>query len=250
MEKLGNGDFGTPGPGFSVVNKFGENSDIDVLDAPIEIWAHGADGTNFPFLDAGVAMDFKSSDANDTLLGSGAQKLRFTYYKTDNTEAVIEKDLDGLNPVQLDDDVKMCTRIEVIQAGAGKTNAGEINLVDRATGLIVYQSVEIGEGQTLSAIQICPKGKKCKVVFHYATYSRALAAFNSAQMRLRLRKVGGALLTKYNTTISSNHPRDERTYAKGGIELVEGEIIFWECKAVSGNDTPIEAGFDLETEDV
>lgn len=240
---------GDPGPGFQAINKFGENDDIDTADVPIEIWAHGADGTNFIFLDAGIAMDIKSSDAVDTIAGTGAQVARITYFKTDNTEVVVDKDMDGVNQVEVGDDVKIVTRVEIIQTGSGLVNAGEINVVDRATGVIVYQSVEIGEGQTLSAIQICAKDKVCKVIFHYTTFSRASAAFGSAQMRLRLRKVNGSLLTKYNTTISANHPRDERTYDIGGINLVAGEIIFWECKDVSANDTPIEAGFDIECED-
>ena len=241
---------GDPGPGFSVINKFGENSDIDTGDVPVEIWSHGADGTNFPFLDNGIPMDILSSDADDTIAGAGAQKVRVTFYRTDNTKVTKDIDMDGANPVQVDDDVKICTRIEVIQTGASKVNEGKINIVDRASGLVVYQSVEIGEGQTLSAIQICCKDKKCKVVFHYVTYSRAQVAFNSAQMRLRLRKVDGSLLTKYNTTISSNNPRDEREYQEGGIEFSEGEIIFWECKDVSGNDTPVEGGFDIVSKDI
>ena len=243
------GSFGDPGPGFSVINKFGENPDVDAADVPIEIWAHGADGTNFPFIDIGVPMDIKSDDIADTLLGTGARKARITFYRTDNTEVIVEKDLDGINPVQVDDDVKICTRIEIFDTGSGMINAGEINLVDRATGIIVYQSVEVGEGQTLSAIQICPKNKKGKIVFHYATYSRASVAFASAQMRLRKRAVNGSILTKYNAIISSSNPRDERNYSQGGINLVEGEIIYWECTAVSANDVPVEAGFDFELED-
>lgn len=244
------GTFGQPGPGFSVINKFGENPDIDTADTPVEIWSHGADGTNFIFLDAGIAMDIKSSDAVDTIAGTGAQVARITYNKTDNTEVIVDKDMDGVTQVEIADDVKIVTRVEIIQTGSGLVNAGEINVVDRATGLVVYQSVEIGEGQTLSAIQICPKDKVCNVTFHYTTFSRASAAFGSAQMRLRLRKVNGSLLTKYNTTISANHPRDNRSYEKGGgIPMVAGEIIFWECKVVSANDTPIEAGFDIECED-
>lgn len=243
---------GDPGPGFSVINKFGENPDIDTADAPVEIWSHGADGTNFIFLDNGVSMDAKSVGANaadDDIAGIGAQKVRVEYYLTDNTFRTKDLDMDGVNQVVLDDDVKFVARAYVIQSGSNKTNRGEINIVDRGTGAIVYQSIEIGEGQTLSALQICPKDKKGKVVFHYTTYSRASAAFGSAQMRLRLRAVDGTILTKYNTTLSSNHARDERTYAEGGIVLAEGEIIFWECKAVSANDTPIEGGFDMELED-
>jgi len=248
--KIGNGKYGVPGAGSDAISKFGENSDIDTADAPVEVWSHGANGTRFPFIDTGIPMDIKSSSADDTLLGIGGQQATLTFYRTDNTKVVKTVDLDGITQVEIDDDVKICTRIQ-IKSGTNKTNVGEINIVDRATGLVVYQSVEIGEGQTLSAIQICEKDKKGKIKFHYTTFSRASAAFGSAQMRLRLRAVDGSILTKYNTTISANHPRDERTYGDGfGLDIVEGEIFFWECTSVSANDTPIEAGFDLMIEDV
>lgn len=251
MKRSGNGlKFGEPGPGYAVVNKFGENSDIDTADTPVEIWSHGADGTNFVFLSAGISADFKSSAAADDIAGTGAQKITITYYLSDYTEVVQEFDTDGVSQVEISDDFLFCSRIQVTQTGTGNTNAGEINIVDRATGLIVYQSVEIGEGQTLSALQMCPKGKSGKVIFHYCTFSRAAVALNAAQMKMRLRKTDGSTLTKYNTTINNNHPRDERTYNAGGIDLVEGEIIYWECIAVTANDTPIEAGFDVEFQDV
>lgn len=245
-----NGQFGQPGAGYSVVNKFGENPDIDTIDVPVEIWSHGADGTNFVFLSAGVSADFKSSSINDDIAGTGAQKIRVTYFLSDYTEVIEEFETDGTTQVEISDDFLFCSRVEVTQTGTGNTNAGEINIVDRATGLIVYQSVEIGEGQTLSALQMCPKGKKGNVSFHYCTFSRAAAALNAAQMKVRLRRIDGSTATKYNTTINNNHARDERRYDAGGISVAAGEIVYWECIDVSANDTPVEAGFDIEFENI
>jgi hypothetical protein len=250
MDKIGNGGiFGiSKGAGYQVINKFGENSDIDVADTPIEIWSHGADGTNFPFLDTGIPMDIVSTSASDDLVGTGAQKAKVTFYQTDNTEISQVYDLDGVTPVQINNDVKICTRIEIVQTGSSNTNVGEINIVDRATGLIVYQSVEIGEGQTLSAIQVCPKDKKGLVKSHYVTYSRSQTPFATAQMRLRKRGIDGTITTKYNVTLSTNNVLDRNVYEIGGIAVEEGEIIFWECLTVSADSTPIGGGFDMEFE--
>jgi hypothetical protein len=240
--------------GYSVVNKFGNNADIDAADVPIEIWSYGTDGTNFVFLDTGVAADIVSTSANDTLAGTGAQVARLTYYRTDNTEVIVDKDLNGLTQVPVDDDMKFCSRIEIIQSGSGNTNAGEINLVDRATGLIVYQSVEIGIGQTLSAIQICPKGKKGLVKFHSASYGKIQAPFSAAQVLLRLRKTDGSILTKHNCVVYDGSPKIEKEYDysdnQSGIKMVEGEILFWECVAVENDNTPVEARFDIQFWDV
>lgn len=234
----------TRGAGYEAKNKFGANFTMAAF--PATIWAH--DGP-FPFLDAGIPMDFKSSVAADTIAGTGAQKVRFTYYTTDNTKVVVEKDMDGITPVQLADEVKICTRIEVIQSGSGATNAGEINLVDRASGLIVYQSVEIGEGQTLSAIQICPKDKKGLVCCHRATYAKANPPQGDVDMRLNLRKANGTIQVKHPVLISVAHSFDDVDYGEGGIEMEEGDIIYWQ--AIGGDiGTPIEARMDMKFEDV
>jgi hypothetical protein len=229
---IGNGgQFGEPGPGYTPVNKFGLNLDIDTGSTPETIWAHGG---VFPFLNAGISMSIKSSVAADALAGTGAQKVRITYYQTDNTEVTVDRDMNGVGLVLIDADTKIVTRIEVIQSGTGLTNAGKITVVDTATGLIVYQSIEIGEGQTLSAVQICPKGKKGKVI---------------TDLRLKLRQANGSILTKHAVEISTVKEIDEYNYPIGGIEMTEGEIIFWNCESVSANDTPIEGRFDIEFED-
>lgn len=238
------GKLGDPGPGFQVINKFGINLDIDA--GPEDIWSHGG---LFPFLDAGTSMSFKSSDAADDIAGTGAQKIRITYYQTENTEITIDKDMDGVNPVLIEADVKIVTRVEVIQTGSGNTNAGEINVVDTATGLVVYQSVAIGEGQTLSAVQICPKGKKGKVIKHEVTYAKTQNPFADADMRLNLRKTNGTIQVKHPAVISAVKLEDEYEYSSGGIEMEEGDIIFWRCLLVGAANTPIEARFDLELED-
>jgi hypothetical protein len=194
-------------------------------------------------------MSIKSSVAADALAGTGAQKVRITYYQTDNTEITVDKDMNGVGLVLIDADTKIVTRIEVIQSGTGLTNAGKITVVDTATGLVVYQSVEIGEGQTLSAVQICPKGKKGLVKKHYVTYAKFQSPAGTADMRLKLRQANGSILTKHAVEISTVKELDEYTYHIGGIEMSEGEIIYWNCESVSANDTPIEGRFDIQFED-
>jgi hypothetical protein len=240
---------GAPGPGFSYVNKFGVNLDIDA--GPEDIWSNGG---LFKFLDAGISMSFKSTVAADTLAGTGAQKIRITYYRTDNTEVIVDKDMDGVTPVLIDADVKIVTRVEVIQAGSGTTNAGKITVVDTATGLLVYQSVEIGEGQTLSAVQMCPKGKAGLVVGHSVTYAKTQNPFADAEMRLNIRKANGTLQVKHPAIISAVKQEDKVEYpvingVQTGIAMEEGDIVFWRCLVVGAADTPIEARFDVRFED-
>jgi len=247
MNKIGNGgNTLTHGPGYSVINKFGVNLDIDTATVPETIWSHGG---QFPFLATGITMDFVSTLAADDIAGTGAQKLLITFYDDSDVESTQEFDTDGVTPVQLPGLIKLVSRIEVVQAGTGTTNAGKITVVNRG-GATVYQSVEVGEGTTLSTPQMVPAGKKGKITRIWAEYARAGAAFNEADMRFRIRKANGTILTKLPTVISPNHTDHDHVYDVGGIALAAGDIAFWECITVSANDTPISAGFDIEFEDV
>jgi hypothetical protein len=230
-------------PGYSVVNKFGVNLDIDTGTVPETIWG---DGGAFPFLSAGIEMDFKSSAAADDIAGTGAQKIKVTFYDNSNVEFIQTFDTDGVTPVQLPGVVKIITRAQVVQAGSGLTNAGKISFVDRATGLVIYQSILIGEGQTLSTPQIIPAGKKGIIRRISVGYARFGVAFNDADMRFRVRLANGTVLTKFPVVISANLPEKVKDYNVGGVEMEEGDIAYWECTSVSANDTPILAAFDLE----
>lgn len=247
MSKSGNGgNPNTHNPGYKAINKFGVNLDIDTATVPETIWSHGG---AFPFLATGITMDFVSSLAADDIAGTGAQKIEITFYDDSNVEFIQVFDTDGVTPVQLPGLVKLVSRMKVIQAGSGFTNAGEINVINRG-GATVYQSMEPTEGQTLSTPQMVPAGKKGLVKRIFAEYARQGAAFNDADLRVRVRKANGTFLTKLPTVISPNHTDHEHFYNIGGIEMEEGDIIFWECTAVSANNTPISAGFDIEFEDV
>ncbi len=239
----GNGQYGVPGKGSAVINKYGANLDIDA--GPEDIWANGG---LFPFLDAGIEMDIVFANAADTIAGTGAQKVELIYYLTDNTRVVQTFDSNG-GTVPLAADVKIVTRGKVVQSGTGNKNAGKISIVDRATGLIVYQSIEVGKGQTQSAVQICEKGKKGVITKHSVTYAKAQNPLADANMQLILRLVDGTELIKHPAVISALKPDDTVRYDEGGIEIVEGEIIYWKCLLVGAADTPIEARFDMKIQD-
>jgi hypothetical protein len=235
-----------PGSGFRSIHKFGENTDIDVASVPETIWSHGG---QFKFLDAGLEMDFKSTLADDAIAGTGAQKLQITFYDGLNNESIQIFDTAGQTPVQLPGLVKMVTRIEVLQSGSGRTNAGEINVVDRATGAVVYQSLEPGEGQTLSCVQMIPAGKKGLLREATVSYAK-LTNKNDAILTLRVRRANGTIVIKHRSTISSASPKNGKTYRTGGVDLYAGDVVYWQCDEVSGNDTPIYATFDIEIENL
>lgn len=248
MNSIGNqrGD-GQRGPGFQIINKFGENRTIDVASTPETIWVHG---DLFLFLDTAIEMDIFSDNVADDIAGTGAQKVEITRYDNSNSEIVEIIEMDGTTRVQLSGLTKICTRIEIIQVGSdpSKTNIGDIHVVDRTTGLDVYQAVHPGDGQTLSCVQIVPAGKKGLVKEATVNYAK-LTNKNDAELTFRIRRANGSTVIKHRSVISSAAPKNGFRYETGGIKMSAGDIAYWQCDDVSANNTGIYGTFDIEFED-
>jgi len=243
MHRTGNcGGPNDPGPGFYTINKFGENIDVDGEET---IWSVGG---QFPFLNTAIEMDLLSTSPDDTLLGTGARTIAITRYDGLNNLIAEEIPMDGQNRVQLSGLTKISTRLKVSSSGDGNTNAGIIKIVDRATGAIIYQAIQIGQGQTFSVVQIVPVGKAGKVRRLKATYAK-LTNRNNASLSFNLRLNDGTIQEKYHASISMDKPEDKKEYLNGGISAEAGNIVFWQCKETSAADTPIYAEFDLELQD-
>lgn len=238
---------GQHGPGFFVINKFGENRTIDTTSTPEVIWTHGA---AFPFLDVAIEMDVFSGNVGDAITGTGAQKIQITRYDNSNNEIVEIIELDGTTKVQLSGTTKFVSRMEVTQVGSdeSKTNIGDIHAIDRATGSIVYQAIHPGDGQTLSAVQIVPAGKKGLIKEATVNYAK-LTNKNDAELTFRIRRANGATVIKHRSVISSAAPKNGFRYEEGGIEMLAGDIAYWQCDDVSANETGIYGTFDIEIED-
>lgn len=242
MKRAGCGKPEDQGPGFYTINKFGENIDVDGDET---IWSVGG---QFPFIDTAIEMDILSTDPADTALGTGARTIIVTRYDNNNNLITEEKTLNGGGRVQLSGLTKISTRLKVSSSGDGNTNAGIIKVVDRATGAIIYQAIQIGQGQTFSAVQIVPAGKKGKVRSMKTTYAK-LTNRNNARLSFNLRLNDGTIQEKYHATISMDKPEDKKEYKRGGLLAIAGNIFYWQCKETSAADTPIYAEFDLELED-
>ena len=247
-----NGIFGiTKGPGYKPINKWGENIDVDTTDATVpagqKIWPIKRTVQDYIFLDAAIQLSLKSTSVNDTISGTGAQKVK-VIYQTAAEEKEIILDTNGTTLVNLPELSVGSFRLKVAQSGSGNTNAGQIQIVDGSAN--IYATIETGEGQSQIAIYRIPNNKKGKIKSHKTDYARTAPAANSAQMRLRVRCPDGTIITKWDPTISTDFIQDKKDYFIGGIDLNPGEWVFWECITVSANNTPLRGSFDIEMEDI
>lgn len=180
--------------GFSFRNPI-TNSDLliaaGIYDGIFSINKHGTNevvGTTFEdiWLPSGVlvhipvatTLEIASSDANDTILGTGARQILIQGYDADfnNIEEIV--DLDGQTPVLTTKLFFGIDRAWVETAGSGSMNAGDVYLADDstswasgvpATAAAIQAKIGIGYGQTQLAIYTVPAGHSAYITGLFVT---------------------------------------------------------------------------------
>lgn len=238
---------GTP-EDINSVNKWGLSNDIDTTDVPGQIiWPIKKSVQSYMFIDSPIQLRIKSTSANDTLTGTGAQKVNVLYQDSEGSEVSEIIELNGVTPINLLDASYGVFRMFISQTGSNNVNEGQIIIEDSSSN--VYATIEISEGQTQIAVYRIPNNKKGKIVSHTCSFGRT-GPVSTASMRLRIRKTDGSILTKHDPYLTTNLTNDIKDYKIGGIDINPGEWIYWECIAVGANDVPIRASFDIRLEDI
>lgn len=194
-------------------------------------------GTAYTEPTVGAQRGLKSSSANDAAAGTGARKVKITYYKlaSDGTitgpfyETVT---LNGVTAVPtVATDIALIERLDVITVGSGGVAAGTITLtIDSGAGAAVT-TIAAGKNATEFAHHYVPSGKRCKVTDLVVSGGDAAQAFvelraqayptaNIPEVRVGA-KVGGAL-----TTPRVPLALDERTvHAVVGPARLQGYVV-------------------------
>lgn len=244
---IGNGgNQDSHGPGYIPVNKWGGNADVDTADAALGqiIWPIKAGTQPYLFLDSPIELFLKSTSANDDVdSGTGARTVKIMPHDSNGEEQEIIKDLQGTANQSIGLSVGVF-RMNIETSGSSDTNEGQIQIVDGSAN--IYATIEIGEGQTQIAVVRCPNNKNGLIKEHDIEFGRISPSTNEATTRLRIRKVDGTIITKWDPFLSSNHIEDKRDYKIGGLDLLPGEWIYWEAIIVSANNTPLRASIDAE----
>ncbi|MHA1329933.1 MAG: hypothetical protein ACTSR2_02540 [Candidatus Hodarchaeales archaeon] len=175
-----------------------------------------------------------STDTNDTLLGTGANKIKLTYLDADfnQYEEIIE--LNGTTPVLTSgSNIMHIEKFEVCKVGSNIWNKGIISLKDDA---IVIAKIEAGKNSFFSCVHHVPVGKVCYVTgFQY--FSRTTGA---VEVRLTYEKdfVGGGKVTMiYDEEIVNNYNSLLKTFLSP-------------LKVEAGNHIRVEAKAKLENQEV
>lgn len=222
--------------GYSVINKFGRNPDIDTGSVPEDIWNGGGVYTGFP---TGAAEEFQviSSDAGDT------GTLVITYLPTLDSTAFLSAtiQLNGTTPVNTG---VTGVRMHTARYSSGTStgfNLGTITVRHITTTANVFCVMPIGRSQSNVAAYTVPAGHSARVVRFFC---RVLGATSSTvEGALWIRARGESPRLRRPFTAAQQDSFEEEPYA--GLQLNAGDDVVVRISSTATNNTDVIAGYDL-----
>ena len=221
--------------------KFGFNADID--DALETVWSKGG---LYVYLSSATALYISSSSTNDTVAGTGARTVKVSGLDSNYDEVSVTVNMDGQSGVSLGTFIRV-NRIEVITAGSGGANAGNLHVGSQASPTVgvpttTYAYVSAGDNQTLMALWTVPRNYTA-----YVTQTDVTVATTQnnkyCTVSLVARPFGGVfnLKDKFVKSEGSHHQNYD-------FPLKFEEKTDIEVRAIgnsSGADISISAGIDI-----
>lgn len=222
--------------GYSVVNKFGRNTDIDTASVPEDIWNGGGLYTGFP---QGSPEEFEvvSSSASDTGV------LTFTYLASNTSESyqTANVTLTGTTPVNTG---ITGYRLHTARYNSGNSttfNVGNITVRHRITTANVFCLMPIGTSQTYVSGYTVPYGSTGLITRLFCRILSNVAA-----------SVEGALFVRTN----GNGPRLRRPFVAsnvdgfeesvfGGLRIEANSDIMVRITSANSNNLDIIGGYDI-----
>jgi len=155
-------------PGYLAVNKFGRNPDVDTAAAE-DVWDGG--GT-WAAPTGAQTHDIVSTDANDTSGGTGARTIML-FGLTDWTSGEVAEviTLNGTTPVSTINNYVIIHRMQVLTAGSGRTNAGDITATASFDSTVTAQ-ITAGKAQTLMCIYGLPSSSQLVLTDIYVSLTK------------------------------------------------------------------------------
>jgi hypothetical protein len=229
-------------PGTTGVNKFGTN--LTVGTSFEDIWIQGGTWTKLP---AATTLDVSSSNANDTVAGSGAQRLTIEGLDANYAELSETVDMNGQTPVVTTGVFLFVNRTYVARGGSGFTNEGDLYVADDSTAhssgvpvtaASIQSKIVATQGQSQQAIYTLPANKT-----GYITNAWIIAGANKI-VDYELHEIDHQAQTN-RIIIEGEETNTAFTHVYNPYESVnEKHTLIFDAKITSGT-AEISAGFDL-----
>lgn len=143
--------------GHTAYAKLGYNGDVGATEEDII-----TQGGVYPWIaaGAGIALEVVSSSANDTIAGSGVQKVKIGFLDADYAAKTETLDMNGVTPVPLvDTTILRVNSIRATQVGGGGVAAGNITCRLVGAPATVYRQIVLGYTRGRGLTYTVPLGK-------------------------------------------------------------------------------------------
>jgi hypothetical protein len=231
-------------PGHSAVNKFGHNPVATNLS---DVWAGLGTYPFYPL--TAQAMELVSSATQDEFASGIGAKTVMVFGLDSNWDEISETvELDGQDPVDLQNTYLRIHRAVVVTAGEWNTNYGNITIEQDGAAGDTAAYISAGDGQTQQAIYTIPNGKTGYFIKGYVGISDNDKSGEAAQFKWRAKAnngVNGAWATKGQiscTSIGSSWWQYEYGIPAG--PLPEKTDIRLECSSVTAA-MGVVGGYDI-----
>ncbi len=226
-------------PGYSTMNKFGENPDIDTGTDPEDVWDYGGEYTYSTTADIDT---ISSSNAGDT------QTTTVIGLSADYQEVSQTVVLNGQSKVSL---TTPLIRIYRAYNSANTDYAGDVYIyVDGtisggvpSTAADVRAMIRNGHNQTLMCLYTVPAGKTAYFLGGYVATTKSNAT--TATFTWRARPYGGVFQVKSKIAVIGSGSSSWQYHYSVPVPLPEKTDIAIKCEEVESNNTGAAGGFDL-----
>jgi hypothetical protein len=221
--------------GYSIVQKFGRNPDIDTA-ANEDVWAGGGFYAGFPTTGP-AALEAVSSNAGDT----GQLTVTYLASETATEYSTVTVTMNGTTPVPLG---VSGHRVHTVLYSSGSPttfNLGVINVRHIATPTNVFCAMPIGRSQTNVSAYTIPFGYTGRLVRLFCVILGSASA--NVGGSLWVRPLNGSPRLRRPFSASTGAQFEERPY--GGLILTGGTDIVVRITECSVNNTDVIAGYDI-----
>lgn len=225
--------------GYSIVNKFGLNPDIDSGATTEDIW--GGDGVYTGWATSAETAQVVSSSANDTAAGTGCRSVRIIGL---DANYAIQSETIATAGTGTSNGSLSFIRVHTascLTAGSGGVNAGAITIRQSTTTANVFLIMAAGRNQSNCSCYTVPAGKTAYMRnLHVAVGTAANVAIDG---NIWTRPFGGVFRSRRPYFASDAFRMNDVIY--GGLVFTEKSDIILRNNSCSANNTPVNGGYDL-----
>lgn len=226
-------------PGYSYLEKFGENPDVDTATVPEDIWDYGG---LYTFSTEADITTISSSSADDsqtlTVIGLDSNWLPVTQVKALNGQSKVTLDTPLVRVYRMYNSGSANFVGTIYCYVDGAITAGVPNVSTTVRAVITP-----GNNQTLMAIYTIPAGKTGYLVSESFTVSKGVTA-SFADFARYVREFGGVFQVKHDASAGSESGGHTRPHPFPTPLPAKSDIIC-RCTAASSNNMGISAEFDI-----